>query len=785
MRLRRVPLLVPTAAGLAVGGVAALLGASGPAHAAWAFATACGLVPAVMWVVQGLRRRRPGVDVVAVLALVGALATGELLAGAVIAVMLATGHGLESWAAGRARAELETLLALAPHTCHRYTPTGELESVDVAAVLVGDRLLVRTGEVVPVDGRVAGDGAVLDEATLTGESLPVERAAGDPVRSGAVNAGPPFALTATATAADSTYAGIVRMVQDAQADAAPFVRLADRYAAVFVPAVLVAAGIAWGVSGDAVRAVAVLVVATPCPLILAAPIAVVSGMSGAARRGVVVRDGGALERLASVRTALLDKTGTLTAGRPAVADVQAFGGTPASEVLRLAASAEQASPHVLATAVVRAAEDRGLHLSPPQDVEEVHGKGLYARVDGRTVAIGRAGWDVLGTLGDDALAVLRRAALHGSICMFVVVDGQPAGALLLEDPVRPDAAATVRRLRRSGISKVVLLTGDRAEVGEVIGGAAGVDRVLAGCSPADKVDAVAAATHEAPTLMVGDGVNDAPALARATIGVAITGGGRTAAAEAADVLLVAERLDRLADAVVLARRSHRIALQSVLAGMGLSALAMVAAGWGLLTPAVGAVVQEVIDLAAIGNALRALSPGRERALRLDPRDAQAALRYSAEHPGLRDRVESLRAVADALDHLPPAEATLRVQDAHRFLVEELLPHEEAEEHDLYPRIARTLGGEDPTATMSRAHAEIAELVRQLGRLVDDGAAGQADVRDLRRVLYGLHAVLRLHFAQEEEGYFVLAEESSATSTAAPRTRSSASAHSASSARDRG
>jgi cation transport ATPase len=365
-------------AGLPVGA----LHARDAAAAMWVAADLVGLVYSTGILLAAVRRRQPSVDVIAWLALAGALLVGEAFAGAVIAVMLASGVLLEARAAARARRELSLLVERAPRTARRYTGHG-LVQVPVGEVVRGDRLLVGSGEVVPVDGRLLGP-AVLDESALTGEPLPVERRPGQDVRSGVVNAGPPVELAATALAAESTYAGVVRLVEQAQAQSAPFVRAADRFAVGFVPVTLLLAGAAWALSGQPVRAVAVLVVATPCPLLLAAPIAIMSGLSRAARVGVVVKGGSALEQLAAGRVLLFDKTGTLTQGRPALSEViTAGGGTSAEELLRLAGSLDQVSAHVLASAIVTAARDRGLAVQPPWEVRELHGYGLEGTVDGR------------------------------------------------------------------------------------------------------------------------------------------------------------------------------------------------------------------------------------------------------------------------------------------------------------------------------------------------------------------------------------------------------------------
>ena len=427
--------------GLATGGVLIWMGQPDAANVAWAVTTAVALVSLLRDVVIGLLRRQPGVDVIALLAMGGSLALEEYLAGAVIALMLASGEALEAFADRRAHRELSALLDRAPRTVSRYE-RNDLVERPVGEVQRGDRLLVKPGAVIPVDG-IASTHAVLDESALTGESRPVERAAGDPIRSGAVNAGGAFDLLATTTAEGSTYAGIVRLVQEAERQKAPFVRLADRYAAIFVPITLAVAGVAW-VAGDATRALSVLVVATPCPLLLAVPIAIVSGISRAAHRGIIVKGGGVLETLARARVLVLDKTGTLTSGVPEVSDIETFpmgDGFDPDGVLRLAASLDQVSPHVLAAALVRAARARGLELSFPTDVRERHGSGIEGTVDGHRVALGKASYVSEGApMPPRAREVRRRSMLDGSSCVFVAIDGTVAGALIIDDPDPPGRA---------------------------------------------------------------------------------------------------------------------------------------------------------------------------------------------------------------------------------------------------------------------------------------------------------------------------------------------------------
>src|SRR5690606_953595 len=394
---------------------------------------------------------------------------------------LSTGQGLESFAERRATRDLHALVAHAPRTARRRTAEGDVETIPLDQVHPGERLLVAPGEVVPVDGRL-DDPAVLDESVVTGESRLVDRRPGEDVASGVVNAGPAFGMRAGKSAAESTYAGIVRLAQEATSRKAPVVRLADRWAVAFVPFTLVLAGLAWLVSGQFVRAVAVLVVATPCPLLLAIPIAIVSGLSRTARTGVLVRDGGSLEILGRARTLLVDKTGTLTVGRPRTSELVIAPDADRDEVLRLAASVEQLSPHVLASAIVQEATRRGLRLATPSDVHEDPGRGVSGRVDGRLVRVGQ----LAGEPAPWARRAHQRAELDGMATVWVSVDDKPVGGLLLQDPVRHDARRAIRRLREAGFDRVVMLTGDRPQVAAEVARVVGADDVVARCSPGEK-----------------------------------------------------------------------------------------------------------------------------------------------------------------------------------------------------------------------------------------------------------------------------------------------------------
>ncbi|MBI4924074.1 MAG: cadmium-translocating P-type ATPase [Devosia nanyangense] len=604
LRYREGALVLLALLGLAAG---ALLWWSDNASAAgivWSVATVPVLLALFVEIVVALRRADIGLDVIAALSMSAALGFGEPLAANVVALMYAGGQLLERYAEGRARSEMTALLGRVARTAMRVR--GELiEETPIEDIIPGDVLMIRHGEVVPVDGRVAaGEAAVLDMSALTGESMPQRIAAGAEVLSGATSAAAPFRLVAGRPAAESTYAGIVRLVKAAQESKAPIVRLADSYALGFLLVTVLMAGGAWWWSGDHLRALAVLVVATPCPLILAVPVAIMSGISRAAKSGVLVKNGGVFEALAGVRVAILDKTGTLTRGTAEVAEVRPAAGFADDDVLRLAASLDQASGHPVAATLVRAAQAAGIELASPSGVVELPGVGIEGVVEGRKVAVGGDRYVGERAGGDDPLALHPRDSVAATIA--VAVDGRLAGVIVLEDRVRPDAAALIAALRAAGVRKVVLASGDRRAVAGAVGKDLGVDELLAEMTPADKIAAVHREAKFGRTMMVGDGINDAPALAAADVGVAMGARGATAPSQSAGIVVLVDELAPLVRAMAIARRTLAIAQQSVWAGLGLSLLAMVAAALGYLPPVQGALIQEAIDVAVILNALRAL-----------------------------------------------------------------------------------------------------------------------------------------------------------------------------------
>ncbi|MHB8838748.1 MAG: heavy metal translocating P-type ATPase, partial [Gemmatimonadaceae bacterium] len=513
------------------------------------------------------------------------------------------GEWLERYAEGRASNAVRALEAAAPRTAHRERADGHFDDIAASDIAVGDRLLVRPGEMLPADGIVVSGRSHLDVSRLTGEAPPDLVQAGSDVRSGAVNLEGAIIVRATRPASESLYARIVELVRTAQAEKSPIQRMADRYAVWFTPATILVCAIAWFLTHDPLRVLAVLVVATPCPLLLATPVAIIGGINRAARHQVIVRSGGALERLASVDTAVFDKTGTLTIGRPEVVAVDAHEGWTPDEVLRFAASVEMGSGHHLARSTVDAAMHRAIKPPAPTNVVDSPGMGVRGVVEGRDVAVGAAAWlTSLFPSQHAAIATARGAGLRG----VVAVDGKIAGAIEYADHARDGLHGFFERLRHLGLRHLVLLSGDHQANVEGIARAVGSDDARGDLLPQEKVEAVRELMRQGRhVVMVGDGTNDAPALSAATAGIALAAHGGGIAAEAADAVILCDDITRVADAVRIGRRSVAIARQSIVVGLGLSGLAMVFATLGYFSPTTGAMLQEAIDVAVILNAVRA------------------------------------------------------------------------------------------------------------------------------------------------------------------------------------
>ncbi len=549
-------------------------------------------------------------DIVASLAIVGAILLDQPIAGLVIVLMQAGGESLERYAAGRASRAVRDLEAAAPRVAHLLRGGG-MEEVPVDVIVPGNELLVRPGEMFPCDAEVIDGVSHVDTSSLTGEAVPRRAVAGASFPSGSLNLEGPLTVRATAAARESQYARIVELVRSAQAQKAPLQRLADRYAIWFTPVTLAACLVTWLVSHDMVRVLAVLVVATPCPLILATPVALIGGINAAARRGIIFRSGAALEQLGAVTAAIFDKTGTLTVGRPDVRTVRAVPPWTEDELLRLAASVEQGSGHLLARTVVEAGQAAGLALTDPRGVVEAPGRGVAGQVGGHDVTVGARSFvaerDPGAVPGLEALATDHGTNLRA----YVAIDGHAAGTIDYADRLRPHLAELLARLRTSGVHRMLLLSGDTQANADAVALTAGIAEARGDLLPGDKVAAVRTLqAGGARVLMVGDGTNDAPALSAADVGVVLAAHGGGIAAEAADVVLLADDLALVSTGIAISRRTLRIARTSIWVGLGLSGAAMLAAGAGLVPPTAGALLQEAIDLAAIANALRASVAGR-------------------------------------------------------------------------------------------------------------------------------------------------------------------------------
>lgn len=562
----------------------------------WILGGLLGLVPAINWLVKDLRHHTMGSDVLAVFALIGALLTSELFAASVVAFMLATGRVLESWAEGHAERQLKSLLARVPRNTHRIRVDGSIEEIQIDVVQAGDRILIRGGEIIPTDGELLV-AATLDESALTGEPLPVNREVGDLIDSGIINAGSPFEYLATNTSEASTYAAIIRLVKSARAKNSPGIRIANRWALRFVPISLILSIGSWIFSGDINRAIAVLVAATPCPLILAVPIAIVSGLSRSAKNGAVIKGGAILELLGRTEVVLLDKTGTLTHGGPVVGKIEFKSGYSAQEILMLAASVDQYSPHVVAKSLVSAARQKGIELKPVTEILEVAGHKIQGNFEGNLITVGQ----LVGERPE-------WLTIDFPLIVAVTKGVELIGAIGLRDPLRPESKKLIGDLKAAGVKYVALVTGDRESTAREVANEIGIENVYSEVTSEGKLEITRGlmSTSAGTVVVVGDGINDAPALAAAHVGVAMGARGASAASEAADVVIVEDSIDRLTIAINIAKTSRRKAIQAAGIGMALSFVAMIAGALGVMSPGQGAITQEIIDVVAILWALTAL-----------------------------------------------------------------------------------------------------------------------------------------------------------------------------------
>ena len=562
----------------------------------WAIGGFIGLIPSIKWVLDELKDKQMGSDVLAIFSIVGALAIREFFAAAVISFMLASGRALESWAEGRADFALKSLIDRMPKLANRITKTGQLEVIKIEDVEINNRLLVKSGEIIPVDG-IAQETCYLDQSALTGEPMPVLLEKAGSVISGTINAGNAFEMIASGNVSQSTYSGIVTMVRNSRAQSSPNIRLANKWALRFVPITIAMAALTYLLTGDASRTVAVLVVATPCPLILAVPIALVSGMSRATKSGAVIKGGAVLEKLSRAEIVLLDKTGTVTHGGPVITEIVTSSGINHEYALQMAASLDQYSPHVVAKSLVDEAKNRGISLLSASNVVEEHGKEVSGEIDGVLIRVGAAPTELPSW-----------ANLKQPLMVALHFNNQLIAIFGLEDPIRSESKKTISDLHKLGVSEIVMVTGDKEETASIVAKELGINRVIANSSPETKLNVV----HEyrnkvsGSVIVVGDGINDAPALAASDVGIAMGARGASAASEAADVVIIEDSIDRVVSAISIAKLSHSKALQASIGGMGLALIAMFAAAFNQLTPSQGAIAQEFIDLLAIMWALTTL-----------------------------------------------------------------------------------------------------------------------------------------------------------------------------------
>ncbi len=565
-----------------------------------------GLVPLAREMIGSIMRRHFGVDIVALLAIVSATLVGEYLAAVVVLLMLSGGEALERYALRRARKELTSLLNNAPQSAH-LKKNGQIVDVDIDAVHVGDVVIIKPGEIIPVDGKVIEGTSEVDESALTGESVLVEKVPHMHVLSGSVNKHSVLEVQAQKPSSESQYAQIIRLVQEAERSKAPFVRLADRYSVWFTIIAITLAVIAWLTSGEIVRAIAVLVVATPCPLILATPIAFASGISRAAKRGVIIKHGGAIEKLAKARSFMFDKTGTITFGTPKLTKVLTYADRDEKDITHIASSLDQLSNHILARAFQNHAKQEGVgKLTIPTTFEESLGNGVQGVIAGEGYSLGRLSYmNKLGVyIPPDIQSSRDKSKQEGVMTVYLASGGRLLGAFEFADTIRTNVKKLFSKLRDYG-AEVIMLTGDKKSVAEHIGTQAGISRVYAECLPERKVEYVRQERKIAtPVVMVGDGVNDAPALAIADVGIALGAHGSSAASESGDIVVMVDNIERVGEVYELSRSVLRIATQSILVGIGLSVLLMLLAVLGFIRPVYGALMQEVIDVVVILNALR-------------------------------------------------------------------------------------------------------------------------------------------------------------------------------------
>ena len=597
--------------GLVAGALATLVaGRSDIGNLFWYAALLIGGTPVVYHTLRGILRGKFAADIVAMLAIITAVLTDEAFAGVIIVLMQTGGEALDDYGFRRASTSLDALIARAPKIANRKRMDGGIEEVEVKEVVVGDTVIVRSGDLIPVDGLLVLGPAEIDESALTGEPLPRTKADGDALMSGSLNAGQAFEMSATRVSTESQYSKIVELVRKAEQEKPPIQRLADRYAIVFTPVTIGVAILGWLLTHNVSTVLAVLVVATPCPLILATPLAVICGVNRAAKESIIVKSGAAIEQIGRGRVVMFDKTGTLTYGSPVVDRIVSLDGEE-RDILRKTASVEQLSSHPVAKALAESGMKKFGSLQMPTNFRETPGQGVEADLDGEHIIVGSQRFceaRLSRTFDSMASGALDHLRDGGRMATFVAIDDKPAGVVVFTDQMRPGVPAMMMRLRELGIEQTVMLTGDNKVNAEVIAREAGIGRVEANLLPAQKVEEVRKLTRQyGRTIMVGDGINDAPALASATVGVAMGAHGTGISSQAADIVLLVDDVTKVADGIAIGQRMLKVAKESIFFGLGASFILMVIASLGYIQPAIGALLQEAIDVTVILNALRARS----------------------------------------------------------------------------------------------------------------------------------------------------------------------------------
>lgn len=579
---------------IAAASILAQFAFNAPLVARFIITVAGGILALSMFIemVKTLRKGNYGVDLLAITAIIATLLVGEYWASLIIILMLVGGETLEDYAAGRANRELSALLQKTPDIAH-VMQEGKVVDMDLDDVEIGAHLLIKPMEVVPIDGVLLSEAAILDESSVTGETKPNELQQGDEILSGAINGSSSIEIRTSVAASESQFQKIVALVREAEATPANFVRLADRYAVPFTIMAYIIAAVAYFISGDPVRIAEVLVVASPCPLILAAPIAFVSGMSRSSKNGFLIKNGTIIEKLATAKAIFFDKTGTITDGKIEVDAIVPAEGISQEELLNIVYTIEKSSTHILAKAVSSYAESHNVQSLALESLSEVAGLGVTGQINGQLIKIGRASF------------VDPPEGLDFETAFYVSRDGQYIGAVTFSDTLRANAPAVIKDLRQAGFESITMLTGDNARVADKIAAQVGITEVYSSMLPEEKLAKIQASTIH-PTIMVGDGVNDAPALTLADVGISIGTGNNTVASEAADIVLLKNDLSSVTKAVHISRDTLNIAKQSVLIGIIICVILMLIAATGLIPAIIGALFQEVIDVVSILYALRAL-----------------------------------------------------------------------------------------------------------------------------------------------------------------------------------